>query len=92
MYWKKHYSIIKELAITDFKLRYKNSILGYIWSFMKPLLLFITLYIVFSTFMRFPVENYPLFLLLGIIIWNFISESTLQGMNAIIAKSNILKK
>ena len=64
------FSLLKELALTDFKLRYKNSVLGYLWSLLKPLAIFGSLYLVFSIFVRFDVPNYPLFLLLGILLWN----------------------
>jgi ABC-type polysaccharide/polyol phosphate export permease len=68
------------IAITDFKIKYYNSILGYLWSLLKPLLMFGTLYLVFSVFVRWEAENYRLYLLLGIILWNFLSEVTLNSM------------
>lgn len=68
------------MAITDFKIKYDNSILGYLWSLLKPLLMFGTLYLVFSVFIKWEVENYKLHLLLGIILWNFLSEVTLNSM------------
>jgi len=66
------------MAITDFKIKYDNSVLGYFWSLLKPLLIFGTLYLVFSVFVRWEVENYRLYLLLGIILWYFLSELTLN--------------
>lgn len=66
------------MAITDFKIKYDNSILGYFWSLLKPLLMFGTLYLVFSVFIRWEVKNYKLYLLLGIILWNFLSELILN--------------
>lgn len=80
------------IAITDFKLKYDNSILGYLWSLLKPLLMFGTLYLVFSVFVRWTVENYKLYLLLGIILWNFLSEVTLNSMVLLEGKASILKK
>jgi len=68
------------IAITDFKMKYDNSALGYSWSLLKPLLMFGTLYLVFSVFLRGDVENYKLYLLLGVILWNFLSEVTLNSM------------
>lgn len=80
------------MAITDFRIKYDNSILGYLWSLLKPLLMFGTLYLVFSYFVRWNVENYKLYLLLGIILWNFLSEVTLNSMLLLEAKASILKK
>ncbi len=80
------------MAVTDFKIKYDNSILGYLWSLLKPLLMFGTLYLVFSVFVRWQVENYRLYLLLGIILWNFLSEVTLNSMVLLESKASILKK
>lgn len=80
------------LAKTDFKLRYHGSVLGYLWSLLKPLLMFGVLYVVFSVLMRWEIANYQVYLLLGIIIWNFFAEGTMAGLNALIAKANIIKK
>jgi lipopolysaccharide transport system permease protein len=84
--------IIKELTVAEFKLRYQNSYLGYFWTLIKPLMLFGVIYLVFSVFMRYPVENYPIYLLLGIIIWNFFSEATLIGMNTFLSKRHLVTK
>ena len=80
------------MAITDFKMKYDNSVLGYLWSLLKPLLMFGTLYLVFSVFVRWDVENYKLYLLLGIILWNFLAEVTLNSMVFLEGKAPILKK
>jgi len=80
------------MAVTDFKIKYDNSILGYFWSLLKPLLMFGTLYLVFSVFVRWEVENYKLYLLLGIILWNFLSEVTLNSMVLLEGKASIIKK
>lgn len=80
------------MALTDFKIKYDNSVLGYMWSLLKPLLMFGTLFIVFSVFVRWEVENYKLYLLLGIILWNFLAEVSLNSMVMLEAKASILKK
>lgn len=80
------------MAITDFKIKYDNSALGYLWSLLKPLLMFGTLYVVFSVFIRWDVENYKLYLLLGIILWNFLAEVTLNSMVLLEGKASIIKK
>jgi len=80
------------MAITDFKIKYDHSVLGYLWSLLKPLLMFGTLYLVFSVFVRWDVENYKLYLLLGIIFWNFLAEVTLNSMVLLEGKASIIKK
>ncbi|MCX6710387.1 MAG: ABC transporter permease [Candidatus Woesearchaeota archaeon] len=87
-----HLNIIREFAIEDFKIKYKNSIIGYFWSLLNPLLMLVTLYIVFSLIMKLEVPHYQLFLLLGIILWNFISETTANSMDSIISKGGLIKK
>lgn len=89
---RKNLRILKEIAISDFKVRYQNSLLGYFWTLVKPLLLFAVLYIVFSVFMRFPVENYQLYLLLGVVIWNFFAEATSIALRAFETKESIIRK
>ncbi len=89
---KKNIRILKEIAISDFKVRYQNSILGYVWTLIKPLLLFAVLYVVFSVFMRFPVENYQLYLLLGVIIWNFFAEATSIALRSFETKQSLITK
>lgn len=85
--------LIKELAVTDFKLRYNNSVLGYMWSLLNPLLTFAVLYMVFSIFIRFEnIAHYQLYLLLGILQWSYFSESTNQGMASILYKSSLISK
>ena len=80
------------IALSDFKIKYDNSALGYFWSLLKPLLMFGTLYLVFSVFVRWDVENYRLYLLLGIILWSFLAEVTLNSMVLLEGKASILKK
>lgn len=86
--------LLRELVITDFKLRYQGSVLGYIWSLLKPLLLFAIMYIVFVHFLRFGegVKHYAVALLLGIVMWTFFVEATNQGMHAIVSRGDLLRK
>lgn len=92
IFQKQHLRILGELVKSEFKLRYQNSFLGYFWTLIKPLLLFGVIYLVFSVFMESPIENYPVYLLLGIIVWNFFSEATLMGMNSLMAKRDLVTK
>lgn len=89
--WNYRHLIIK-LAIGDFKLRYKNSVLGFLWSLIEPLLMLAVSYIVFSYFMKMNVEYYQLFLLAGIISWNMLARGTSMGLNSILGKPGLVNK
>lgn len=86
--------LIKELALTDFKLKYQGSILGYLWSLAKPLALFMVLYFVFTRFIRLgsSIEHYPTYLLLGIVIWGFFTEITATSVDAIVGRGDLIRK
>ncbi len=86
--------LLKELVITDFKLRYQNSFLGYLWSVLKPLFLFAILYIVFIKFLRvdFGVKNSGNYLLLATVIWGFFAEGTGLCIGSIVGKGDLLRK
>lgn len=86
--------LLRELVITDFKLRYQGSVLGYFWSLLKPLLLFTILYLVFVRFLRFgtDVEHFPVYLLLGVVLWTFFHEATTQGLHSIVGRADLLRK
>lgn len=90
------YSVIllRELVITDFKLRYQGSFLGYLWSLLRPLALFVILYLVFVRFLKFgaDIPNFPIYLLLGIVLWNYFAEVTGGGVGAIVGKGDLLRK
>jgi len=83
---------IIELARKDIKLKYSNSLFGYLWMFVNPILMLITLYIVFSIIMKLELEHYQMFLLLGIIAWNFFADATSQSLNTIVNSMGLFKK
>lgn len=90
------YSIIllKQLVKTDFKLRYQGSVLGYAWSLLRPLFLFVILYIVFGVFLKAKgnIPHYPVYLLLGIVLWNYFAEVTMGSVGAIVGRGDLLRK
>lgn len=90
--WRKYRFLIKQLVARDFKTKYKRSVLGYLWSFLNPLLTMAVQYIVFSTIFRSGIENFPVYLLSGIIMFNFFTEAVGQGLMAIIQNSSLITK
>jgi len=87
-------TLIRELVSSDFKLRYQGSVLGYVWSLLRPLLLFGVLYVVFTHVIKVGnnVPHYPAFLLLGLVLWTFFVEATVAGMNAITGRGDLVRK
>jgi lipopolysaccharide transport system permease protein len=88
----KYSHLIMSFAIMDLKLRYKNSFLGFVWSFLEPLLMLSVLYYVFGSLFPSKVQNFPLFLLLGLIMWYMYARSTSSGLTSIISRGGILSK
>ena len=82
------------LAATDFKLRFFGSALGYLWTLMRPLLLFGVLYVVFTEIVRFGegIEHYPVYLLMSIVMFTYFSETTARGVTSLIERESLLRK
>jgi ABC-2 type transport system permease protein len=91
---KQNRALLSELVRTDFKLRYQGSVLGYAWSLLRPLLLFVILYVVFVKFLKLGtgVPHFPVYLLLGIVIWNFFNEMTVQSLGSIVGRGDLIRK
>ena len=91
---KKNRTLLSELVRTDFKLRYQGSVLGYAWSLLRPLMLFLILYIVFVRFLKIGsgIEHYPIYLLLGIVMWNFFAEMTSLSLGSIVGRGDLIRK
>lgn len=84
--------LLYELVIRDLKIKYRRSVLGYLWSLLNPLLMMIVLTVVFSTLFRFDIPNYPVYLLSGQLIYSFFSESTNMAMSSILNSASLIKK
>jgi ABC-2 type transport system permease protein len=91
---KRFWRLAWTLAITDFKLRFFGSALGYLWQLMRPLMLFGVLYVVFSEFLSFGgnVRYYPQALLLGIVLFGFFSEATAGAVRCLMAREPLVRK
>lgn len=91
---KQNRALLAELVRTDFKLRYQGSLLGYTWSLLKPLMLFAILYVVFVQFLKLggTIPHFPIYLLLGIVLWNFFSEMTTQSLSSVVARGDLIRK
>ena len=90
--FKKFRPLLTELVSRDIKIKYRRSVLGVLWTLLNPLLMMVVLSIVFSNLFKFDIENYPVYILSGQVIYNFFSESTNSAMGAIIGNAALLKK
>lgn len=84
--------LIKQLVSRDFKTKYRRSVLGVFWSFLNPLLTMLVQYVVFSTLFKSAIENYPVYLLSGIVLFNFFNETTTIGMTSITSNAPLITK
>jgi ABC-2 type transport system permease protein len=91
---RRFWSLTFTLAATDFKLRFFGSALGYVWTLARPLLLFGTLYFVFTEIVKFGegIKHYPVYLLSSIVLFTFFAETTSRGVRALVERENLLRK
>lgn len=88
-----HYKdLLKLLVSRNLKLKYRRSVLGYLWSVLNPLLTMIVMTVVFSTMFSRNLENYPVYLFCGQLLFNFMNTSTHQAISAITGNAALLKK
>ena len=91
--WRRFTRLTWALAVTDFRLRFFGSALGYLWQLMRPLLLFGVLYAVFSQLgFGEGVRYYPVALLLGIVLFGFLNEATSQSVRSLANRENLVRK
>ncbi len=84
--------LLKQLVMRDIKLKYRRSFLGYLWSVLNPLLIMCVMSIVFSTMFSRNIENFPVYLFCGQIMFNFMNTSTHQAIFSITGNGSLLKK
>lgn len=88
------FHLVWMLAITEFRLTYFGSVLGYLWSLMRPLLMFGVLYVVFAKIAKFgaDIPHYPALLLLNIVLLSFFTEATQKSVASVIRSENVVRK
>lgn len=88
----KYKDLILELVSRDLKLKYRRSILGYVWSVLNPLLIMLVLTAVFSNLFKKNISNYPVYLLCGRTLYDFLKLSTNNAMKSVTGNAQLLKK
>ena len=84
--------LLKELVRRDVKTKYRRSVLGILWSVLNPLGMMIIMSIVFSHVFRANIENFPVYLMCGQLIFNFFNEASTIAMSAILGNASLIKK
>lgn len=84
--------LLRELIARDIKIKYRRSVLGVLWTLLNPLCMMIVLSVVFSNLFKFDIENFPLYLLSGQVVFNFFSDATTSAMSSIISSASLIKK
>ncbi len=92
--FKKYSFLLKQLVSRDFKVKYKRSVLGILWSLLNPVLQMIVMAIVFSNIFRFSMENvnYLVYLLTGLVIFNYFSEASNLAMSSVVGNFSLINK
>ncbi len=84
--------LIRILTVSDLKVKYQSSVLGFLWSLLNPLLMMLVLYFVFSNVFRFEDDSFALYLLIGIVGWRFFANATMTSISAIVGRPSLVTK
>jgi ABC-2 type transport system permease protein len=92
--WRRFLHLTWIIGLTEYRLTYFGSMLGYLWSLMRPLMLFGVLYVVFSQILKFgeEIKHYPVLLLFNIVLFNFFSDATNKAVTAVVDSESIVRK
>lgn len=90
--WIGYRDLLAQLVSKDLKLKYRRSFLGYLWSILNPLLIMLVMVVVFSSVFRFEVANYPVYLIIGQTIYNYVNNATTHAIYSITDNGALLKK
>jgi ABC-2 type transport system permease protein len=85
-------SFVKNLVLKDLKLKYRDSVLGFVWSLANPLFMIVVFTFAFRYVMRVHTENYGYFLMVGLLPWNFFAGSVQSSTGAIIGNAGLIRQ
>lgn len=89
---KKYRYLLEDLVAKDFKLKYRRSFLGFLWSILNPLLMMLVITAVFSNIFKSDIEYFPVYYLCGFLIFNFVIEATNGALTSIVQSGYLIKK
>jgi ABC-2 type transport system permease protein len=84
--------LVMTLVARELKVRYRRSVIGFVWTMLQPLLMMLVFYLVFSKLFRFNLPHYPVYALAGVLFWNFFSQSIVSSMNSLRGNAPLLQK
>ncbi len=84
--------LLHQMISRDFRIKYKASIMGVLWSFLNPMLMTLVYYFVFSSIFKSSMENFVVYLMSGIILFNYFSEATSLGLISIVSNASLINK
>lgn len=84
--------LLIELVTKDVKLKYRRSFLGYLWSILNPLMIMLVMVIVFSSIFRFDIDHYPVYLIIGQTIYNYVNNATVHAIYSVTDNGSIVKE
>ena len=88
-----HYvHLLQNLIVRDLKVKYRRSVLGFLWSILNPLLMMLVITAVFQNIFRMNIDNFPIYYLTGSLIFNFMSEATSLAMTSVLSSASLIKK
>ena len=93
--WRRFFDLLWLMAVTEFRRTYFGTVFGYLWSLVRPLMLFGVLLFVFTQVFKIgggKVEHYPVFLLLGIVLFGFFQEATSNAVTSVAAQEGVVRK
>ncbi len=90
--FRRYSGLLRELVVRDIKVRYRRSFLGLVWTVLNPLLMMLVMTLVFSTIFRSNIENFPVYLLTGNIVFALNADSTSQALMSIVGNAGLIKK
>jgi ABC-2 type transport system permease protein len=91
---ERFWRLVRVLTAMDIKIRYGDSVLGYVWTIGKPMALFSILYVVFGMLVRFASvpPHYALSLVIGVMLWSFFADGVTRTMSSLVANGNLMRK
>ena len=92
--WKRFFDLLTLISVTDFKKTYFDTALGYVWSLIRPLMLFAVLLFVFTQIFRIgsAVDHYPVMLLFNIVVFGFFQEATIASVVSVVSQEGVVRK
>lgn len=90
--WRRSLELLHIIAVHDFKRTYHGTVLGYLWSLARPLMLFGVLLTVFTTIIRFNIPHYAVLLLMNIVLFGFFQEATVMAVGSVVGQESVVRK